>query len=87
LEIAMPSQKVIHDPNRPPAAPIEYAGQWVAWNRKHVQIVAHGADVATVRAAAIAAGHAEAILQKVRRPGAYIGAPTTFLQSLRRRSV
>ena len=82
----MPSQEVIHDPIRPPAAPVEYAGQWVAWDKSHSQIVARGTDVATVRTAAIAAGHADVILQQVRRPGAYIGAPTAFLQSLRRGS-
>lgn len=71
----MPSFEVIHDPRRPPAAPVEYAGQWVAWDRAQTRIVAHGSDVAAVRAEAIAAGHSDAILQKVRRPDVtFIGA-------------
>ncbi len=62
-------------PDRPPAAPLEFAGQWVAWNKQQSEIVAHGVQVAVVRAAAIAAGHADAIFEKVRRPGAsFIGA-------------
>jgi hypothetical protein len=47
----------------------------VAWNKALTQIVAHGKDVAAVRAAAIAAGHSDAILEKVRQPGTtFIGA-------------
>jgi hypothetical protein len=70
----MPSQEVINDPRRPRPAPIEFAGQWVAWNEARTEIVAHGPSVAVVRAAAIAAGHTHAIYQKVRRPGIFIGA-------------
>jgi hypothetical protein len=59
----------------PGPAPVEFAGQWVAWNKDQTEIVAHGADVATVHAAAKAAGHPEAILQRVRRPDRiFIGA-------------
>jgi hypothetical protein len=53
--------------HRPPPAPLEYAGQWVAWNREHTQIVAHGEKLVDVHRAAVAAGHPRAILQKVRR--------------------
>ena len=38
-----------------PAAPIEYAGQWVAWNKQQTKIVAHGFKVAEVHEAALAA--------------------------------
>ena len=31
-----------------PDVPIEYAGQWVAWNDEWTQIVAHGVDIAEV---------------------------------------
>jgi hypothetical protein len=56
-------------------APVEYAGEWVAWNRERSRVIAHGKNVATVRAAAVAAGHANAVLQKVRRPDTFfIGA-------------
>jgi hypothetical protein len=71
----MPSQEVINDPRRPRPAPVEFAGQWVAWNEAQTEIVAHAPTVASVRAAAIAAGHSNAIFQKVRQPGViFIGA-------------
>ena len=56
---------VLNDPRRPKPAPREYAGQWVAWDKHRKNIVAHGDDVAQVRAAAEAAGHPNAVLQKV----------------------
>ena len=56
------------DPRRPKVAPVEYTGQWVAWNKDETNIIAHGTDVAKVRAAAIAAGHADALLEIVHRP-------------------
>ena len=52
----------------PPVAPVEFAGQWIARNRERTQVIAHGADVAAVRAAAVAAGQPDALLQKVARP-------------------
>jgi hypothetical protein len=54
--------------DRPRPAPVEYAGQWVAWNEDRTEIIAHGTDVAAVREAAIAAGHPMALLEKVHRP-------------------
>ena len=58
-----------------PAAPIEYAGQWVAWNKQQTKIVAHGFKVAEVHQAALAAGHPMAIFQKVPEADVYfIGA-------------
>ena len=62
-------------PRRPKPAPVEFAGQWVAWNRQQTEIIAHGKDVAAVRATAVAAGHSDAILEKIRRPDTvFIGA-------------
>jgi len=66
----MADQVVPDEIRHPGPAPIEYAGQWVAWDKEQTEIVAHGRDVASVHAAAIAAGHPEAILEKVRRPDA-----------------
>jgi len=70
------TKSTVHERSQwPKPAPVEYAGQWVAWNKKRTEVVAHGYDVAAVRAAAIAAGHQDAILQKVRQPDTYfIGA-------------
>ena len=71
----MPKAEIVADPRWPKPAPVKFAGQWVAWNHERTEIVCHGADVAAVRAAAIAAGHADAIFQKVRRPDSiFIGA-------------
>lgn len=61
-EASIPSDQPI-----PRAAPLEYAGQWVAWNPKRTEILAHGPDMAGVHRAAVAAGHPDAILQRVRR--------------------
>ena len=71
----MPTPEVIHDPRRPQPAPVEYAGQWVAWNKARTQIVAHGKNLSDVHHDAAAAGHLDAIFQKVRRPDSiFIGA-------------
>ena len=58
----------LHDPRRPKAAPAEFAGQWVAWNQDRSEIIAHGTDVAKVRAAAVHAGQPDALLEKVSHP-------------------
>ena len=52
-------------PDRPKPAPLEFAGQWVAWNEDHTEIVAHGAVFGEVRARAIDAGCREPLMQKV----------------------
>ena len=36
------------DPNRPKAAPLEFAGKWVARDSKRTEILASGDDFATV---------------------------------------
>ncbi|MEX2118837.1 MAG: hypothetical protein WD847_04435 [Pirellulales bacterium] len=71
----MNKSEAIPDPLHPKPAPIEFAGQWVAWNKERTEIVAHGTDMAAVHAAAMNAGYPEAILQRVRRPDvSFIGA-------------
>ena len=73
--MAMSTPETTNDPRRPKPAPVEYGGQWVAWDRSLTRILAHGSNVAEVRQAAIAAGHSDAVLEKVRRPGvSFIGA-------------
>jgi hypothetical protein len=72
----MPEPKNPFDAAYPPPAPIEFAGQWIAWNRERNQIVAHGRDMASVHAAAVAQGHPNAILQRVRRPERSFIGPT-----------
>lgn len=64
----MPEPESVDDAATPLPAPIEFAGQWIAWNRERTRIVSHGRDMASVHAAALAAGHPQAILQRVRRP-------------------
>jgi hypothetical protein len=59
----------------PRPAPIEFAGQWVAWNKDRTEIVANGVDALEVHKSALEKGHSKAILQKVREPGiSFIGA-------------
>ena len=69
--------KVKHQPDsaHPIPAPVEFARQWVAWNKDRTRIIAHGPQMAAVHEAAIAAGHPHAVLQRVRRPDlGFIGA-------------
>ena len=68
-----PDDPRLNDPRRPKAAPIEFAGLWVAWDKERTQIVAHGDDVAAVRKEAIAAGHSLPLLEKVPRDCSFIG--------------
>ncbi len=58
----------------PPPAPIEYAGQWVAWNKEWTEIVAHGREFADVHREAIHKGFSDPIMEHVRNPKlAFIG--------------
>jgi len=68
-----PDDPRLQDPNRPKAAPIEFAGEWVAWDEERTEIIAHGDDVAAVRAEAIAAGHRMPLMEKVSRACSFIG--------------
>ena len=52
----------------PKAAPVEFAGQWVAWNREQTKIVGHGRTWMEARQAAADAGVSDPVLQKVPRP-------------------
>ena len=66
---------ILNDPNRPPPAPIEFAGEWVAWNQARTEVVAHGDDLEAVYDAAVGAGHPNAVFQKVPEADVYfIGA-------------
>ena len=71
----MPTIAAINDPRRPKPAPPEFAGEWVAWNREQTEVIAHGLHLAEVHQTALAAGHPDTVMQKVRRPDAvFIGA-------------
>jgi hypothetical protein len=63
-------------PKVPPAVSVEeYSGQWIAWDRKQTRILAHGDDFVEVQKAAMAAGEADPLLQKVPIAGTiFIGA-------------
>jgi Family of unknown function (DUF5678) len=59
-------------PGHPEPAPMEYAGQWVAWSDDRTQIVAHGRDFGAVLDEARAAGCREPLMHKV-IPAPFIG--------------
>jgi hypothetical protein len=72
-------------PIAPKVVPVEYAGQWVAWNREWTEIIARGAKMADVHQAAVAAGHPDAILQRISRPDTrYVGLGTPRVRRIRR---
>ena len=52
----------------PRPAPVEFAGQWVAWMRDRSKIVAHGDNASEVRAAAIRSGCNDPWLERVPHP-------------------
>lgn len=56
------------DKDAPKPAPVEFAGQWIAWSKDRTEVVAHGPQLAMVHAEAVALGHPDAILQRVRHP-------------------
>ncbi len=56
---------ILNDPNRPLPAPVEFAGEWVAWNHTRTEIVAHSDDLEAVYDVAAAAGHPNAVFQKL----------------------
>ena len=51
--------------DRRQAAPLELAGQWVAWDDARQQIIAHSAEFAAARAAAIRTGCRNPLMQFV----------------------
>jgi hypothetical protein len=69
-----PEQAKLRYPDRPPPAPLKYAGEWVAWNEGRTQIIAHGENFGKVRAEAVAAGCANPLMQRV-LGRAFVGSP------------
>lgn len=61
-------------PDRAPPVPLEFAGEWIAWNQECTKIVAHGREMSEVRNSAIAEGFASPVLQKVPR-APFVGRP------------
>ncbi|MGD0653298.1 MAG: hypothetical protein ABSA16_03040 [Thermoguttaceae bacterium] len=59
-------------PERGEPVPMEFAGQWLAWNENRSEILSHGTDMDSVRHQAIARGCECPILQKVPR-GPFVG--------------
>lgn len=53
------------DPKQPPMVPREYAGQWIAWDRRQTKIVGSGRTFAEAKQRAEAAGEADPVLAKV----------------------
>jgi hypothetical protein len=51
--------------DRPQPTPVEFAGQWVAWNGERTRILAHGANFGKVRAEGISAGCTAPLMQRV----------------------
>lgn len=64
-------EAILNDSSRPPPAPIEFAGEWVAWNAAQTEIIAHGEDLEAVYDEAVAAGYLDAIIEKVPVAGTY----------------
>jgi hypothetical protein len=81
------SNAILNDSKRPPPAPIEFAGEWVAWSHDRTKIVAHGDDLEAVYDAAVAAGHPNSVFQKVPEAGVdFIGGIMKEATDLRSRS-
>ena len=49
--------------DRPRPVPLEFAGQWVAWNEDRTQIIAHSREFGVARAEAIRAGCQDPLMQ------------------------
>ncbi len=67
------SQHMLSKPQRPPVAPPEHAGKWVAWDRGRTFILAVGEEFASVRQQAIAAGHTLPLMEMVPQPRSFVG--------------
>lgn len=48
----------------PPIVPRQYAGQWIAWDRRQTKIVASGRSLAEAIRRAAAAGESDPVLAK-----------------------
>jgi hypothetical protein len=51
----------------PIVVPMEFAGQWIAWDAQHTRIVASGRTLQEAMQAAAAAGEAQPVFAKVPR--------------------
>jgi hypothetical protein len=67
-----PEEYRIRFPNRRPLVPLEYAGQWLAWNEDHREIVAHATTLRKVSELAVQRGCTDPVFQKIPR-GPFIG--------------
>ena len=63
-----PDDPRLQEPGRRKPAPIEYAGQWVAWDDLRESVVSAGVEIEAVYNEAIAAGVKSPLLEKVPRP-------------------
>ncbi len=61
-------------PDRPTLVPLEYAGQWLAWNEDCTEILAHGDSLSEVHDQAVQFGCLRPVLQKIPR-GPFVGSP------------
>lgn len=52
-------------PRHRPEIPIQYAGQWIAWDAERNRIIASGDSYAATRNAARDAGESKPVLQRV----------------------
>jgi hypothetical protein len=59
-------------PDRQPPVPLEYAGQWLAWNRDCTQILAHADTLDEVHELVEKLGYNDPVFHKIPR-GAFIG--------------
>jgi hypothetical protein len=59
-------------PSRSRPIPAEYAGQWIAWNDDHTEILAHGGNLGDVRQQALQRGCVCPILQRLPN-GPFVG--------------
>jgi hypothetical protein len=67
-----PEEYRIRFPGRRPPVPLGYAGQWLAWNEGHDEIVAHASTLREVSELAAERGCRKPVFQKIPR-GPFIG--------------
>ena len=52
------------NPKEPPVVPRDYAGQWIAWDRRQTKIVACGRTFAEAKERAVAVGESDPVMAK-----------------------
>ncbi len=52
-------------PSEPLVVPLNYSGQWIAWDRQQAKIVASGRTFAEAKERAVAAGESDPVMAKV----------------------